>query len=97
MRSATITLLPPCPCAPASVRARRSPTAQTPSTPVRQVVIDLDEAALVQLHAAVGGEQILGERTPADRNHDPVDGELLSALGVRRSDLNVRRPRLARP
>ena len=44
----------------------QSPTAQTFSALGLAVVVDLDEAALVELHARAVGEQVLGERPAAD-------------------------------
>src|SRR5690606_15703237 len=46
------------------------------------VVIDLDEAALVDLHAGAFAEQVLGERTTADGDHHLVDFQGLLTLGV---------------
>ena len=84
MRSATMTpsSLPLC----ASIGPRtQSPIAQTPSTPVRQVSSTLMKPRSSSCDAAVGGEQVLGVGAAADRHHDAVDGQLLLALGVRRS------------
>ena len=45
-------------------------------------MIDVDEAALVELHARAFAEQILRERPAADRHDDLVDFDALLALGV---------------
>src|SRR5690606_35322623 len=45
-------------------------------------VIDEDEAALVQGHAAVSGQQIGGHRTTAHGHDQLVEGQLLFATGV---------------
>ncbi|RMS50352.1 hypothetical protein ALP65_04644 [Pseudomonas aeruginosa] len=46
------------------------------------VVVDVDEATLVQGHAAVGGQQVGGHRATADRDDQLVEGFLLLAVGV---------------
>ena len=42
-------------------------------------VVDLDEAALVELDARALAEQVLRERPPPDRDDDLVDGDRLLA------------------
>src|SRR5690606_3865507 len=46
------------------------------------VVVDEDEAALVQGHAAVGGQQIGGHRATAHGHDQLVEGQLMFAVGV---------------
>ncbi|MNE01767.1 hypothetical protein D3C80_942170 [compost metagenome] len=46
------------------------------------LVVDEDETALVQGHAAVGGQQVGGHRATAHGHDQLVEGQLLLALGV---------------
>src|SRR3990167_2748484 len=46
------------------------------------LVVDIDEAALVQIDTAIGGQQIGGHRTTADRHDQFVEGQLLLAFGI---------------
>ncbi|MNE25455.1 hypothetical protein D3C80_1187860 [compost metagenome] len=46
------------------------------------LVVDIDEAALVQGHAAVGSQHVLGHRATADRDDQLVEGQLLLAGSV---------------
>src|SRR5205807_3550747 len=39
------------------------------------VLVDFDEALVVQPHLGAVEAEILGERPPADRHHDGVDGD----------------------
>src|SRR6185437_11276068 len=52
------------------------------------LVVDLDEAALVQLDASARRQKISRVRPAADRDEQPVDRECLLALGVRVGDLD---------
>src|SRR2546430_4052336 len=53
-------------------------------------VIDADEAALVQLHAGIGPEQILGVGAATDRHHQPLDGKALRAFRILVGDIDRR-------
>ena len=66
----------------------QSPTAQTPSTAGAAVLIDLDEAALVQLHAGAGSQQVLRIRPAADGHHQAIDADVLLALGIGVGDID---------
>src|SRR5256885_15364085 len=48
-------------------------------------LIDTDEAALIQLHAGIGPEQIPGVGAATDRHHQPLDGKALRAFRDRKS------------
>ncbi|MCY1362166.1 hypothetical protein D9M69_488690 [compost metagenome] len=50
------------------------------------LVVDEDEAALVEVHAAVGGQQVGGHRTTADGDDQLVEHQLLLAFGVGEAD-----------
>ena len=54
-----------------------SPTAQTFGTVVRHLLVDLDEAALVERHLDVGPEQAGRHGPAADGDDERVDVELL--------------------
>src|SRR5690606_6933801 len=53
------------------------------------VLVDFDLAALVELHAAVVGQQALGRGPAADGHQQPVDGDGLLALLVGEGDLHL--------
>jgi len=59
----------------------QSPTAQMPQ-PRAALVIDLDEAALIELDARTGREQIARERTSPDRDDQLVERQGFLALRV---------------
>ena len=60
------------------VPATTSPTAQTPSARGAHVLVDDHETALVDRHPGALGQEALGTGSPADRDDDGVDGQLLA-------------------
>ena len=53
------------------------------------VVVDLDEAALVELHARAIGQQVLRERPAAHAHDEFVDGDRLAARSVGVGDFDA--------
>ena len=66
----------------------QSPTAQTPSAPVRHSWSTLMKPRSSSSTPVPAAEQILRVGTPADRDDEPVDGERLLALGIGVGDLD---------
>src|SRR5256885_14292443 len=51
-------------------------------------LIDADEAAFIQLHPGIGPEQIPGIGAATDRDHQPLDTQVLRALRILGRDID---------
>src|SRR5262245_12429602 len=53
------------------------------------VLVDLDEAALIELHSRLRSKEVLGVGAPADCNHEPIDSNALLSLRIAVGDLHL--------